>query len=178
MKKKLCTPLDKNDLKELKASDCVYISGKIYTSRDAGHKRLCEMIKSGQELPIDLKGQTIYYVGPCEKDGKVLSAGPTTSMRMDAYAPMLYDCGVVASIGKGDRNQAVYDAIKRNGCVYFASIGGAGALYASKIKSSKVIAFDDLGTEALHEFEVEDFPCIVAIDGEGNSVYRTCQSAL
>lgn len=178
MKKKLCTPLDKNDLKELKAGDCVYISGKIYTSRDAGHKRLCEMIKSGQELPIDLKGQTIYYVGPCEKDGNVLSAGPTTSMRMDAYASMLYDCGVVASIGKGDRNQAVYDAIKRNGGVYFASIGGAGALYASKIKSSKVIAFDDLGTEALHEFEVEDFPCIVAIDGEGNSVYRMCQSAL
>ena len=149
----------------------VYITGKLLTGRDAAHKRIFDVLKNGEELPVEIKGQAIYYVGPCEKDGKVLSAGPTTSMRMDAYAPLLYDEGVVATIGKGDRNEDVYDAIKRNGGVYLAAIGGAGALYASKIKSSRVLAYSDLGTEAVHEFQVEDFPCVVAIDAKGNGIY-------
>ncbi len=172
MEYKLKTPLDKAQIAKLRVGDVVYITGKLLTGRDAAHKRIFEAIGEGKPLPVEIKGQTIYYVGPCEKDGKVLSAGPTTSMRMDAYAPTLYDEGVVATIGKGDRNAAVYDAIKRNGGVYLAAIGGAGALYASKIKSSRVFAYDDLGTESIHEFEVEDFPCVVAIDGRGESVYR------
>ena len=150
----------------------VYITGKLLTGRDAAHKRIFDALKNGEELPVEIEGQAIYYVGPCEKDGKVLSAGPTTSMRMDAYAPLLYDEGVVATIGKGDRNEDVYDAIKRNGGVYLAAIGGAGALYASKIKSSRVLAYCDLGTEAVHEFQVEDFPCVVAIDANGNGIYE------
>lgn len=169
---RLFTPFDNNILKTLKAGDRVLISGKLYTARDAGHKRLCELIENGEELPVDLRGQVIYYVGPCIRNGEVLSAGPTTSMRMDAYAPKLYAYGVAASIGKGDRSEEVYRAIVKNGGVYLAAIGGAGALYASKIKSAGVIAFDDLGTEALRELEVENFPCIVAIDCEGKSVYR------
>lgn len=172
MEYRLNTPLDKTQIAKLCVGDVVYITGKLLTGRDAAHKRIFEAIGEGKPLPVEIKGQAIYYVGPCEKDGKVLSAGPTTSMRMDAYAPLLYDEGVVATIGKGDRNVAVYDAIKRNGGVYLAAIGGAGALYASKIKSSKVLAYGDLGTESIHEFEVEDFPCVVAIDSRGESVYR------
>lgn len=172
MEYKLKTPLDKSQIVKLNVGDVVYITGKLLTGRDAAHKRISDALKNGEELPVEIKGQTIYYVGPCEKDGKVLSAGPTTSMRMDAYAPLLYDEGVVATIGKGDRNEDVYDAIKRNGGVYLAAIGGAGALYASKIKSSRVLAYSDLGTEAVHEFQVVDFPCVVAIDSRGESVYR------
>ena len=168
---RLKVPFDKDEIKALVAGDRVYLTGKIMTGRDAAHKRIFDALKNGEELPVEIKGQTIYYVGPCEKDGKVLSAGPTTSMRMDAYAPLLYDEGVVATIGKGDRNEDVYDAIKRNGGVYLAAIGGAGALYASKIKSSRVLAYCDLGTEAVHEFQVEDFPCVVAIDAKGNGIY-------
>lgn len=171
MEYKLKTPLDKSQIVKLNVGDVVYITGKLLTGRDAAHKRIFDALKNGEELPVEIQGQTIYYVGPCEKDGKVLSAGPTTSMRMDAYAPLLYDEGVVATIGKGDRNEDVYDAIKRNGGVYLAAIGGAGALYASKIKSSKVLAYCDLGTEAVHEFQVEDFPCVVAIDAKGNGIY-------
>ena len=137
MEYRLNTPLDKTQIAKLCVGDVVYITGKLLTGRDAAHKRIFEAIGEGKPLPVEIKGQAIYYVGPCEKDGKVLSAGPTTSMRMDAYAPLLYDEGVVATIGKGDRNEDVYDAIKRNGGVYLAAIGGAGALYASKIKSSK-----------------------------------------
>ena len=166
------TPLDKSQIAKAKVGDVIYISGKLLTGRDAAHKRIFDALNKNEKLPVDIRGQAIYYVGPCEKDGKVLSAGPTTSMRMDAYAPLLYDCGVVATIGKGDRGEEVYDAITRNGGVYLAAIGGAGALYASKIENSKVLAYDDLGTEAVHEFEVKDFPCIVAIDCEGNSIYR------
>lgn len=172
MEYRLNTPLDKAQIAKFRVGDIVYITGKLLTGRDAAHKRIFEAIGEGKPLPVEIKGQAIYYVGPCEKDGKVLSAGPTTSMRMDAYAPLLYDEGVVATIGKGDRNEDVYDAIKRNGGVYLAAIGGAGALYASKIKSSKVLAYCDLGTESIHEFEVEDFPCVVAIDSRGESVYR------
>lgn len=172
MEYKLKTPLDKSQIAKLNVGDVVYITGRLLTGRDAAHKRIFDALKNGEELPVEIKGQTIYYVGPCEKDGKVLSAGPTTSMRMDAYAPLLYDVGVVATIGKGNRNDDVYDAIKRNGGVYLAAIGGAGALYASKIKSSRVLAYCDLGTEAVHEFQVEDFPCVVAIDSRGESVYR------
>lgn len=171
MEYKLKTPLDKSQIVKLNVGDVVYITGKLLTGRDAAHKRIFDALKNGEELPVEIQGQTIYYVGPCEKDGKVLSAGPTTSMRMDAYAPLLYDEGVVATIGKGDRNEDVYDAIKRNGGVYLAAIGGAGALYASKIKSSRVLAYSDLGTEAVHEFQVEDFPCVVAIDAKGNGIY-------
>lgn len=172
MEYKLKTPLEKSQIAKLNVGDVVYITGRLLTGRDAAHKRIFEALKNGEELPVEIKGQAIYYVGPCEKDGKVLSAGPTTSMRMDAYAPLLYDEGVVATIGKGDRNEDVYDAIKRNGGVYLAAIGGAGALYASKIKSSRVLAYCDLGTEAVHEFQVEDFPCVVAIDANGNGIYE------
>lgn len=172
MEYKLKTPLDKSQIAKLNVGDVVYITGRLLTGRDAAHKRIFDALKNGEELPVEIEGQTIYYVGPCEKDGKVLSAGPTTSMRMDAYAPLLYDEGVVATIGKGDRNKDVYDAIKRNGGVYLAAIGGAGALYASKIKSSRVLAYCDLGTEAVHEFQVEDFPCVVAIDANGNGIYE------
>lgn len=172
MEYRLNTPLDKAQIAGLRVGDVVYITGRLLTGRDAAHKRIFDALKNGEELPVEIKGQTIYYVGPCEKDGKVLSAGPTTSMRMDAYAPLLYDEGVVATIGKGDRNEDVYDAIKRNGGVYLAAIGGAGALYASKIKSSRVLAYSDLGTEAVHEFQVEDFPCVVAIDANGNGIYE------
>lgn len=172
MEYKQKTPLDKSQIAKLNVGDVVYITGRLLTGRDAAHKRIFDALKNGEELPVEIKGQTIYYVGPCEKDGKVLSAGPTTSMRMDAYAPLLYDEGVVATIGKGDRNEDVYDAIKRNGGVYLAAIGGAGALYASKIKSSRVLAYCDLGTEAVHEFQVEDFPCVVAIDANGNGIYE------
>lgn len=172
MEYKLKTPLDKSQIVKLNVGDVVYITGRLLTGRDAAHKRIFDALKNGEELPVEIEGQAIYYVGPCEKDGKVLSAGPTTSMRMDAYAPLLYDEGVVATIGKGDRNEDVYDAIKRNGGVYLAAIGGAGALYASKIKSSRVLAYSDLGTEAVHEFQVEDFPCVVAIDANGNGIYE------
>lgn len=172
MEYKLKTPLDKSQIAKLNVGDVVYITGNLLTGRDAALKRIFDALKNGEELPVEIKGQTIYYVGPCEKDGKVLSAGPTTSMRMDAYAPLLYDEGVVATIGKGDRNGDAYEAIKRNGATYLAAIGGAGALYASKIKSSRVLAYSDLGTEAVHEFEVEDFPCVVAIDANGNGIYE------
>lgn len=166
------TPVSKEDAAKLEAGDRVYLSGTILTARDAAHKRLCYAIAKGEPLPVDLKGQIVYYVGPCKKDGKVISAGPTTSMRMDKFAPILYDEGVLATIGKGDRNEQVYDAIAKNGAVYFAAIGGAGALCAKAIESAKVLAYEDLGTEAICAFEVKNFPCIVAIDAKGNSVYK------
>lgn len=169
---RLKVPFDKDEIKALVAGDRVYLSGKIITGRDAAHKRLFECVKKGEQLPVDLKGQAIYYVGPCRKDGKIVSAGPTTSMRMDAFAPTLYDEGVLATIGKGDRSKEVYDAIVRNGGVYLASVGGAGALYAQCIKSAKVLAYEDLGTEAIYEFLIDGFPCVVAIDSEGKTIYQ------
>ena len=169
--KRLSTPFDKAVLSELKAGDRVYLDGVIFTARDAAHKRLFEGIQNGAQLPIELDGQGIYYVGACFKDGKPISAGPTTAMRMDKYAPTLYDNGLAVSIGKGDRGQAVYDAIVRNGGVYLAAIGGAGATYADSIKDSTLIAYPELGTEAIYRFEVKNFPLIVAIDSKGNNVY-------
>lgn len=165
-------PFDRDEIAALKAGDRVRLNGIIFTARDAGHKRIYEALQTGGELPISLDGQGIYYVGACFKDGKPISAGPTTAMRMDKYAPTLYDNGVVASIGKGDRCEEVYEAIKRNGAVYFASVGGAGAIYADCIKSAGLIAYPELGTEAMYRFEVCDFPLIVAIDSKGNSVYK------
>lgn len=169
---RLKVPFDKADIEMLRAGDKVYLSGSILTGRDAAHKRMFDCLQKGEELPVNLSGQAIYYVGPCKKDGRIVSAGPTTSMRMDAFAPSLYKEGVLATIGKGDRSKEVYDAIARSGGVYLASIGGAGALYAECIKSAKVLAYEDLGTEAIWQFEIQDFPCIVAIDCRGESVYK------
>ena len=168
---RLTAPFDKSELAKLKAGDRVLLDGIIYTARDAGHKRMYDAISGGGELPIELNGQAIYYVGACfDKNGKPISAGPTTAMRMDKYAPVLYDNGVGASIGKGDRSQAVYDAIIKNKAVYLCAIGGAGATYADCIKGSRLIAYSELGTEAMYRFEVKDFPLIVAIDIDGNTI--------
>ncbi len=168
---RLTAPFDKSELAKLKAGDRVLLDGIIYTARDAGHKRMYDAVLSGGE-PIELNGQAIYYVGACfDKNGKPISAGPTTAMRMDKYAPVLYDNGVGASIGKGDRSQAVYDAIIKNKAVYLCAIGGAGATYADCIKGSRLIA-SELGTEAMYRFEVKDFPLIVAIDIDGNTIFN------
>lgn len=171
--KKLKTPLTKEICETLKAGDIVYLSGTIYSARDAAHKRLYEMIDNKLVLPIELKNSTIYYVGPTPTPkGKVFgSAGPTTSSRMDKYAPLFYDLGVNATIGKGYRNEEVVDAIRRNRGVYFVAIGGAGALLGKCVKKAELIAFEDLGAEAIQKMEVEDFPLTVAIDSEGNNLY-------
>ncbi len=165
-------PCNKEALAGLKAGEYVLICGTLYTGRDAAHKRILDAIQSGAPLPFGLEGQGIYYVGPCKKDGKIISAGPTTSYRMDGYAPELYARGVAVTIGKGDRSDEVRNAIKNFGGVYLAATGGAGALYAKAITSCEVVAYDDLGTEAVHRLRVENFPAIVAIDSEGNSIYE------
>ncbi|NLU51985.1 MAG: Fe-S-containing hydro-lyase [Clostridiaceae bacterium] len=172
--KRLVTPLDDDIIRELKAGDEVYISGVLYTARDAAHKRMIELIEKGEPLPFDVKGQVIYYVGPCPaREGKVIgSAGPTTSGRMDAYAPKLIELGLKGMIGKGLRSKQVTEAIKKYGSVYFGAIGGAGALISSCIKKEEIIAFEDLGTEAIRRIEVENMPCIVIIDVEGRDLYR------
>lgn len=171
---KLTTPITKEKCKTLKAGDLVYISGTIYTARDAAHKRLCEMLDHGEELPFDLKDSTIYYVGPTPTppDKTYGSAGPTTSMRMDAYAPRLYDLGVQVTIGKGYRTQEVVDSIVKNEAAYLVAIGGAGALLGKCVKKAELIAFEDLGAEAIVKLEVEDFPATVAIDCNGNNLYE------
>ena len=168
-------PLSDEDAGKLRAGDYVYITGTIYTARDAAHMRMFEAIESGQKLPIDLEHNIIYYMGPSPaREGRPIgSAGPTTASRMDKYAPTLLDLGQKGMIGKGKRSQAVKDAIVRNGAVYFAAVGGAGALLSQKIKKSTVIAYDDLGTEAIRKLEVEDFPVIVVIDNQGNDLYET-----
>lgn len=170
---RLKTPLTQEKVKSLKAGDSVLISGVIYTGRDAAHKRMVEALDRGEELPFDVKDQIIYYVGPCPaKPGQVIgSAGPTTSYRMDSYAPRLIEKGLTGMVGKGLRNEAVIDAMKNHGAVYFAAIGGAGALIAKTIKKAEVIAYDDLGTEAIRRLEVEDLPAIVIIDNEGRNLY-------
>ena len=172
---KINLPLTKEVARTLKAGDIVELSGVIYTARDAAHKRLIERLEANEPLPFDLKDSVIYYVGPTpEKPGTVIgSAGPTTSYRMDAYAPTLLDLGLKGMIGKGPRNHEVIDAMKRNDAVYFAAVGGAAALLALHIKEAEVIAFDDLGTEAIRRLVVEDFPVIVATDCHGNSLYST-----
>lgn len=167
-------PADKAELSKLRAGDKLTVSGTIYTARDAAHKRLTELIASGEELPLDIRGAAIYYAGPTpEKPGQVIgSCGPTTSGRMDAYAPMLLDRGLAVMIGKGDRNAAVIDAIVRNGAVYLAAMGGAGALMGSCVKAARVVCYEDLGCEAIRELKVENMPLTVVIDSQGNDLYK------
>jgi fumarate hydratase subunit beta len=168
-------PISDEDARSLRAGDYVYITGTIYTARDAAHKRMDEALKEGKELPLDMKNNIIYYMGPSPaREGRPIgSAGPTTASRMDKYAPKLLDLGLKGMIGKGKRSQAVKDAIIRNGAVYFAAVGGAGALLAQRIIKSTVIAYDDLGTEAIRKLQVKDFPVIVVMDSEGNNLYET-----
>lgn len=179
MDKYIQAPIKKEDAKSLRAGDYVYLTGTIYTARDAAHKRMQENLDAGKELPISMDRNVIYYMGPSPaREGRPIgSAGPTTASRMDKYAPNLLDMGLGAMIGKGKRNQAVVDAIVRNGSVYFAAIGGAGALLSKRIISSEVIAYDDLGTEAIRKLEVKDFPVVVVIDSEGNNLYETAAGA-
>lgn len=171
----LLTPLTEEAARELKAGDIVKITGYIYTARDAAHKRMTEAAAKGEKLPFDPKNQIVYYVGPTPaKPGQVIgSAGPTTSGRMDAYAPKMMELGLTGMIGKGKRNDAVKDAMKKYGAVYFAATGGAAALIAGHIKEAEVIAYDDLGTEAVRRLYVEDFPAVVVIDSKGNDLYET-----
>lgn len=168
-------PFDKETAKSLKAGDYVYITGTIYTARDAAHKRMDDALNNGEELPINIEGNIIYYMGPSPaREGRPIgSAGPTTATRMDKYAPRLLDMGLIGMIGKGKRRQPVLDAIVRNDAVYFAAVGGAGALLAQRIIKSEVVAYDDLGTEAIRKLEVKDFPVIVVVDSEGNNLYET-----
>lgn len=171
------TPLDSKTAKTLKAGDYVYITGTIYTARDAAHKRMDETLNRNESLPIDVNGNIIYYMGPSPaREGRPIgSAGPTTATRMDKYAPRLLDMGLIGMIGKGKRQKPVVDAIIRNGAVYFAAVGGAGALLAQRIIKSEVVAYDDLGTEAIRKLEVKDFPVIVVIDSDGNNLYEISQ---
>ena len=175
MDKYINAPISDEDAKSLHSGDYVYITGTIYTARDAAHKRKAEALSAGQPLPIDMKNNIIYYMGPSPaREGRPIgSAGPTTASRMDKYAPDLLDLGLKGMIGKGKRSQAVIDGIVRNGAVYFAAVGGAGAILSKCIKKSTVIAYDDLGTEAIRELEVENLPVIVVIDSEGNNLYET-----
>ena len=175
MDRKIQVPISKEDAKSLRAGDYVYLTGTIYTARDAAHKRMQEALDAGQTLPIEMDRNVIYYMGPSPaREGRPIgSAGPTTASRMDKYAPNLIDLGLGAMIGKGKRSQAVIDAVVRNGCVYFAAVGGAGALLSKRILSSEVVAYDDLGTEAIRKLQVTDFPVIVVIDSEGNNLYET-----
>ena len=168
-------PADKAELSKLRAGDKLTVSGTIYTARDAAHKRLTELIASGEELPLDIRGAAIYYAGPTpEKPGQVIgSCGPTTSGRMDAYAPGLLDRGLAVMIGKGDRHDAVIDAIVRNGAVYLAAMGGAGALMGSCVKAARIVCYEDLGCEAIRELKVENMPLTVVIDSQGNDLYKS-----
>lgn len=179
MEKHIHIPMKKEDVKSLRAGDYVYLTGTIYTARDAAHKRMQETLDAGQSLPIEMEGTVIYYMGPSPaRQGRPIgSAGPTTSSRMDKYAPNLLDLGLCAMIGKGKRSQSVLDAIVRNGAVYFAAIGGAGALLSKCILKSDVVAYEDLGTEAIRKLEVENFPVVVVIDPEGNNLYETATAA-
>ena len=174
MVKRVITPLNDLEISELKCGDSILLTGTIYTARDAAHKRLIELIEKGEELPFDLKGETIYYVGPTPpKPGMVIgSAGPTTSYRMDAYARKLLDLGLKGMIGKGLRNEEVIESIKRNKAIYFGAIGGAAALIGKSIVKSEVIAYEDLGSEAIRRLEVKDLPLVVIIDSLGNNLYK------
>ena len=175
--KKLTLPLTDEDIKGLKAGDSVLLSGTILTGRDAAHKRLYELVMENKPLPVDIKGELIYYVGPAPaKPGFAVGpAGPTSSYRMDKYAPTLLDLGLKGMIGKGARSKEVVDAIVRNNCVYFACVGRAAALIEKSIKSEEILCYEDLGTEAVRRYTVEDFPCIVAIDCFGNNAYEDGQ---
>ena len=175
MEIKLTTPLTEDKVKKLKSGDTVLLSGVLYTGRDAAHKRLIEHLDKNEKLPLEIKDQVIYYVGPSPaKPGQVIgSAGPTTSYRMDPYAPRLLDLGLKGMIGKGARNQEVIDAIVRNKAIYFGAIGGAAALIGKSIVKSEVIAYEDLGAEAIRRIEVCDMPLVVIIDSNGNNLYET-----
>lgn len=177
--KRLTAPFGKEALRDLKAGDRVLISGTIYTARDAAHKRLIQMLDRGEPLPFEIRDAVIYYAGPTPaKPGRVIgSAGPTTSYRMDPYAPRLLDLGQSAMIGKGQRSQQVKEAVIRNGAVYLGAIGGAGALISGAVRSAEVIAFEDLGPEAIRRLEVEDFPATVVIDSQGNDLYEIGRKA-
>jgi fumarate hydratase subunit beta len=170
---KLKTPLTDQDAEKLKIGDKVLLTGVIYTGRDAAHKRLFDLIEAGKELPIDVRGQVIYYVGPAPaKPGKPIgSAGPTTSYRMDAYAPKLMELGLKGMIGKGNRGADVVEAMKKHKAIYFGATGGAGALLARSIKKAETVAYEDLGPEAIQRLEVEDFPAVVINDTKGNDLY-------
>ena len=175
MDKHITTPITEEKTKDLRSGDYVYITGIIYVARDAAHKRMIEALDRGEQLPIDIKDATIYYMGPSPaREGRPIgSAGPTTASRMDKYAPTLLDLGQKAMIGKGKRTKEVIDAIVRNHAVYFAAIGGAGALLSKCITKSEVICYDDLGAEAIRKIEIKDFPVIVVIDSQGNNLYET-----
>ena len=179
MEYKLTTPVTKEMLAPLKAGDTVLLSGTVYTARDAAPKRLMERLDAGEELPFDLKGSAIYYVGPPpERPGEVIgSAGPTTSGRMDAYSPRLLDLGQSIMIGKGGRNQAVQEAVVRNGGVYLAALGGAGALMAARVEELEVICWEDLGCEAVRRLQVKDFPLTVILDSHGGNLYESGPAA-
>ena len=176
---KVTAPLSREEARKLKAGDSCLISGVIYTARDAAHKRLCELVAQGKELPMDMQDAIIYFVGPTPaKEGQAIgSAGPTTSYRMDAYSPTLIAQGQTGMIGKGKRGPEAIAAMKQYGAVYFGAIGGCGALLSKCIKKAEVIAYEDLGAEAIRRLEVEDFPAIVIIDSEGNNLYETGRQA-
>lgn len=175
MNKYIQTPINQNQISDLKIGDSVYISGTIYVARDAAHKRMQEMLENNEELPFDLNNNIIYYMGPSPaREGRPIgSAGPTTSGRMDKYAPTLLDLGLKGMIGKGKRSAEVKEAVIRNKAIYFAAIGGAGALLSKSILKSEIIAFEDLGAEAILKLEVKDFPVIVVMDSFGNDLYET-----
>lgn len=168
-------PISKKEISKLKAGDYVYITGTIYTARDAAHKRMYEALQNGEKLPVEMENNIIYYMGPSPaREGRPIgSAGPTTSSRMDKYAPKLLDLGLIGMIGKGKRSKEVKDAIIRNCAVYFAAVGGAGALLSKSVTDSEVVAYDDLGTEAIRKLTVVNFPAIVVMDSEGNDLYET-----
>jgi len=176
--KKLQTPFTREDARALKAGDACLITGVIYTARDAAHKRLCELLAQGKPLPIDMENAIIYFVGPTPaKPGQVIgSAGPTTAYRMDAYSPSLISIGQTGMIGKGKRSPEVINAMKEYGAVYFGATGGCGALLSKCIKKAEIVAYNDLGAEAIRRLEVEDFPVTVIIDSEGNNLYETGRS--
>lgn len=175
--KHLKTPLNGKEIANLKTGEQISLSGVIYTARDAAHRRMIEAVEKGEALPIDIRGQVIYYVGPTPaKPGQVIgSAGPTTSSRMDAYTPRLLEAGLKGMIGKGKRSPEVKEAIKKHRAVYFAAAGGAGALLSKRIKKAEIVAYEDLGPEAIYRFEVKDFPVVVVNDIYGNDLYEEAE---
>ena len=179
MSKKIQTPFTREDARSLKAGDSCLITGVIYTARDAAHKRLCELVAQGKPLPMDMENAIIYFVGPTPpKPGQAIgSAGPTTAYRMDAYSPALIAIGQTGMIGKGKRSAEVIEAMKKHGAVYFGATGGCGALLSKCIKKAEIVAYEDLGAEAIRKLEVEDFPVTVIIDSEGNNLYETGRQA-
>ena len=175
MEKRCTVPFDRETARSLRAGDCVYLTGTIYTARDAAHKRMQEALDAGRSLPFDISGNVIYYMGPSPaREGQPIgSAGPTTASRMDKYTPALLDLGLRGMIGKGKRSDAVREAVIRNEAVYFAAVGGAGALLSKSILHAEVVAYEDLGTEAVRKLTVKDFPVIVVMDSQGNDLYKT-----